>query len=97
MEKIKTKGINWNNLTFNETFHTLKKLFKEEDLLLDEVLDVDFSNEIEFLLWSRGWWLLCHMGKDFPFYIKYRLIGDKTYEKIKPEKFIAVAKKVLYH
>lgn len=97
MEKIKTTATNWKSLTFNETFNTLKKLFKEDELVLDDVIDADFSNEIEFLLWKKGRWLLCHMEKSAPYYIKYRLIGERTYERVKPERFIAIAKEKLYH
>lgn len=60
-------------------------------------LDGDFSTEVEFLLGLKGRWLLCHMGKSYPYTIRFRLIGEKDYEKSKPEGFITLAKTKLLH
>lgn len=94
---MQTKGTNWETLSFNETKHTIKQLAKENKLEWTDELDVEFSSEIEFLLGYKGRWLLCHMGKEFPYYIRYRLIGRRQYEKVKPEKFITVALEDLAH
>lgn len=84
-------------LTLKQTISELRKLAKESDLEWTDELSVDFSNEIEFMLGSKGRWLLCHMGKDYPFTIRLRLIGDKNYERVKPANFIGVAKEILLH
>ena len=60
-------------------------------------LNADFSTEVEFLLGLKGRWLLCHMGKSYPYTIRYRLIWEKDYEKSKPEGFIKLAKTKLLH
>lgn len=62
----------------------------------DEV-NADFSTEVEFLLGLKGRWLLCHMRKDYPYTIRFRLVGEKDYERSKPEGFIALAKEKLLH
>ena len=78
-----------------------KRVLQEEAVALwleraDE-LEADFSTEIEFLLGLKGRWLLCHMGKTYPYTIRFRLIGDKDYEKTKPRNFITLAKTKLLH
>ena len=78
-----------------------KKLLQQEAIAswlewTDEV-DADFSSEIEFLLWEKGWWLLCHMSKSYPYTIRFRLIGERNYEKVKPQDFIKLAKTKLLH
>lgn len=60
-------------------------------------LNADFSTEVEFLLGLKGRWLLCHMGKSYPYTIRYRLIWEKDYERSKPEGFIKLAKTKLLH
>lgn len=60
-------------------------------------LDWDFSTEVEFLLGLKGRWLLCHMRKDYPYTIRFRLVGEKDYERSKPEEFITLAKEKLLH
>lgn len=97
MKNNKPLDMNWKNLTFTQTFNALEKLFKENNLVVDEVVDDSFSNEVEFLLGSKGRWLLCHIGKEYPYYIRFRLIGERTYEKVKPEKFVSIAKDKLLH
>lgn len=81
-------------------FQTKRALQKEAVTLglewTDE-LDGDFSTEVEFLLWKKGRWLLCHMGKAYPYIIRFRLIGERDYKKVKPEKFIVLAKQKLLH
>ena len=78
-----------------------KKLLQQEAIAswlerTDEV-DADFSSEVEFLLGLRGRWLLCHMGKSYPYTIRFRLIGERNYEKVKPQDFIKLAKTKLLH
>ena len=84
-------------LTLTQTISALKKLAKENSLEWTDELNVDFSNEVEFMLGSKGRWLLCHMGKSSPFVIRFRLIGERTYERVKPANFIGVASKILLH
>ncbi len=62
----------------------------------DEVND-DFSSEIEFLLGLKGRWLLCHIGKTAPYTIRFRLIWERDYTKVKPKDFIETAKQKLLH
>ncbi len=68
-----------------------------EGLEWTDELDADFSSEVEFLLGLKGRWLLCHMGKSYPYIIRFRLIGEKTYERVKPQEFIRLAKQKLLH
>lgn len=83
------------------TFPQAKKLLQQEAIAswlewTDEV-NVDFSSEVEFLLGLKGRWLLCHMGKSYPYTIRFRLIGERNYEKVKPQDFIKLAKTKLLH
>lgn len=78
-----------------------KKVLQKEAVALwleraDEI-DWDFSTEVEFLLGLKGRWLLCHMGKSYPYTIRFRLIWEKDYERSKPESFIEIAKQKLLH
>ena len=83
------------------TLSQAKKLLQQEAIAswlewTDEV-NADFSSEVEFLLGLRGRWLLCHMGKSYPYTIRFRLIGERNYEKVKPQDFIELAKIKLLH
>lgn len=83
------------------TLSQAKKLLQQEAIAswlewTDEV-NADFSSEVEFLLWERGRWLLCHMSKSYPYTIRFRLIGERNYEKVKPQDFIKLAKTKLLH
>ena len=60
-------------------------------------LEADFSTEVEFLLGLKGRWLLCHMRKDYPYTIRFRLIWEKDYEKVSPKAFVKLAKQKLLH
>lgn len=62
------------SLTLSQTLSRLRSLAKQNKLEWKDELDDSFSNEVEFLLGSKGWWLLCHLEKDYPFSIRYRLI-----------------------
>ena len=62
------------SLTLSQTLSKLRSLAKQNKLEWKDELDDSFSNEVEFLLGSKGWWLLCHLEKDYPFSIRYRLI-----------------------
>lgn len=85
------------SLTLSQTLSKLRHLAKDNGLEWKDELDADFSNEVEFLLGSRGWWLLCHLEKEYPFSIKYRLVWYRNYEKVKPNRFMDVAIEMLYH
>lgn len=83
------------------TLPQAKKLLQQEAIAswlewTDEI-NADFSSEVEFLLGLRGRWLLCHMGKSYPYTIRFRLIGERNYEKVKPQDFIKLAKTKLLH
>lgn len=84
-------------LTLKQTISELKKLAAEADIVWGDELDVDYLDEVEFMLESKGRWLLCHIKKDYPYTIRFRLIGDKNYERVKPQNLIEVAKKSLLH
>ena len=63
------------------------------DLTEEETID-----DIEFELGYRGWRLLCHMKREYPYMIKYRLISSSPKSvSIKPKDFIQRAIKVLNH
>lgn len=84
-------------LTLKQTMFELKKLAKNSELTRTDELNADFLNEVEFMLGSKGRWLLCHIRKDFPYRVRFRLIGDRNYERVKPKDFIEAANKVLLH
>lgn len=94
---MKNVDINWNNMTLPETMKQLKLQAKDNEILWTDELDIDFAEEIEFLLTYKGRWLLCHIGKTPPFTIRYRLVGTRNYERCKPKAFIGTAKKILLH
>lgn len=94
---MQNADINWKTLTLPETMKQLKLQAKDAGMLWTEELDIDFSQEIEFLLTYKGRWLLCHIGKTPPFTIRYRLVGKRQYERIKPKDFIKEAKQILLH
>lgn len=83
--------------TLKQTISELKKLTAEADMVWKDELDVDYLDEVEFMLESKGRWLLCHIKKDYPYTIRFRLIGDRSYERVKPQNFIEAAKKSLLH
>ena len=95
--KMKNVGTDWKTKTLSQTISTLKVLAKENNLEWTEELDADFSSEIEFMLGSKGRWLLCHIGKSYPFVVRFRLVGDKNYERVRPKDFIDVATQMLLH
>ena len=83
------------------TLPQAKRVLQEEAVALwleraDE-LEADFSTEVEFLLGLKGRWLLCHMGKSYPYTIRFRLVWERDYERSKPEGFITLAKEKLLH
>lgn len=84
-------------MTLSQAIKVLQKEAAGEGLEWTDELDGDFSTEVEFLLGLKGRWLLCHIKKEYPYTIRFRLIGEKDYEKIKPESFIACAKTKLLH
>lgn len=94
---MKNADVNWKNLTLPETMKQLKLQAKDNGLVWTEELDIDFSQEIEFLLTYKGRWLLCHIGKTPPFIIRYRLVGTRQYERCKPNNFIRMAMQNLLH
>ena len=85
------------SMTFNETKQGLCREAIANKMEWTDELDWDFSTEVEFLLGLKGRWLLCHMRKEYPYIIRFRLVGEKDYEKAKPEGFIALAKEKLLH
>ena len=84
-------------LTLAQTLKQLKIDAKQGQLTREDELDIDYSSEIEFILSLRGWRLLCHIGKEYPYTIRFRLIGSKDYKRVKPSKFIEIAKQTLLH
>lgn len=91
---MKDKGV---NLTLKETLTTIKKQAASAWLEWTDEVNADFSSEIEFLLGLKGRWLLCHMGKDYPYTIRFRLIWEKDYTRVRPRDFIEKAKQLLLH
>lgn len=85
------------SMTLSQAIKVLQKESAGEGLEWTDELNADFSTEVEFLLGLKGRWLLCHMKKEYPYTIRFRLIGEKDYEKSKPEKFIELAKTKLLH
>ena len=85
------------SMTLPEAIKVLQEEAVGEGLEWTEEVNADFSEEVEFLLGLKGRWLLCHMGKTYPYTIRFRLIGDRNYEKTKPQNFIQLAKTKLLH
>lgn len=54
-------------------------------------------DEFEFELGNKWRWLICHMSKEPPYKIKYRLIWTPSYKTTIPEKFIDIAQQELLH
>lgn len=85
------------NPSFKETITALKKEATISWLEWAEEVNADFSSEVEFLLGLKGRWLLCHIGKDYPYTIRFRLIWEKDYTRVRPKDFIEKAKQSLLH
>lgn len=94
MEKTVNKR---KSMTLSEAKKLLQKEAITEGLEWTDEINADFSSEVEFLLGLKGRWLLCHMGKSYPYIIRFRLIGERTYERVKPQEFIRIAKQKLLH
>lgn len=94
---METKANKRKSMTFNETKQGLYREAIANKMEWTDELDWDFSAEVEFLLWMRGRWLLCHIKKDYPYTIRFRLVWERDYEKVKPAKFIELAKTKLLH
>ena len=84
-------------LTLTQTLKQLQSQAKQGQITREDELDIDYSSEIEFILSLRGWRLLCHIKKEYPYMVRFRLIGDKDYKRVKPNKFIEAAKEALLH
>lgn len=84
-------------MTLSEAKKLLQKEAITEGLEWTDEINADFSSEVEFLLGLKGRWLLCHMGKSYPYTIRFRLIGERAYERVKPQEFIKLAKQKLLH
>lgn len=85
------------SMSLSEVIKVLQWEAVDEWLEWTDEVNADFSTEVEFLLGLKGRWLLCHMGKAYPYTIRFRLIGDKNYEKARPNNFIKLAKTKLLH
>lgn len=85
------------SMTLSQAKKVLQQEAVAEGLEWADELDADFSSEVEFLLGLKGRWLLCHMGKSYPYIIRFRLIGERNYERVKPQEFIKLAKTKLLH
>ncbi len=94
MEKTVNKR---KSMTLSEAKKLLQKEAIAEGLEWTDEINADFSSEVEFLLGLKGRWLLCHMGKSYPYIIRFRLIGERAYERVKPQEFIKLAKQKLLH
>ena len=84
-------------MTLPQAIKVLQEEAAGEGMEWTEELNGDFSTEVEFLLGLKGRWLLCHMGKSYPYTIRFRLIWEKDYERSKPGSFIKLAKTKLLH
>lgn len=84
-------------LSLSQTIQQLKSQAKQGQLKREDELDIDYSDEVEFILSLRGWRLLCHIKKEYPYMVRFRLIGNKDYKRVKPNKFIEAAKEALLH
>lgn len=94
MEKTVNKR---KSMTLTQVKKLLQKEAITEGLSWTDEVDTDFSSEVEFLLGLKGRWLLCHMGKSYPYTIRFRLIWERAYERVKPQEFIKLAKTKLLH
>ncbi len=84
-------------LSLSQTIQQLKSQAKQGQLQREDELDIDYSSEVEFILGLKGRRLLCHIGKEYPYTIRFRLIGSRDYKRVKPNKFIEAAKEALLH
>lgn len=57
----------------------------------------DYPTTIDFLLNYRWWYLQCHMDKEYPYTIRYRLVWAFGYNKVKPKDFVEKAIAELLH
>ena len=89
--------IEWKSMSLAQATKELKQQAIANELEWTEEVNADFSSEIEFLLGLKGRWLLCHMGKSYPYYIRFRLIWERVYDRVKPQDFISTAKQKLLH
>ena len=48
-------------LSLSQTIQQLKSQAKQGQLKREDELDIDYSDEVEFILSLRGWRLLCHI------------------------------------
>ena len=87
----------WKAMTLPQALKALRKEATAMWWVWKDELSEDFLPEVEFLLGLKGRWLLCHMGKDYPYIIRFRLIGERDYTKSKPREFIELAKTKLLH
>lgn len=85
------------SMTLLEIIKRLQKEFKALWFEWKDELNEEFLSEIEFLLWDRWWWLLCHINKEYPHIVRFRLIGERDYIKCKPREFVELAKQKLLH
>ena len=85
----------WNLMTLTETIKKLKALSKENKLSWDN--QEETYTEIEWELGRKGRRLLCHIAKEAPYKIRYRLVWEPKYETVMPEKFITKALSKLQH
>lgn len=97
VNKMTNASIERKKLTLKQTMFELKKLSKLANMTRTDELDADFLDEVEFLLGLKGRWLLCHMKKDYPFTIRFRLIWESSYKRVKPKDFIEAVSKILLH
>ena len=61
-------------MTLSQAIKVLQEEAVGEGMEWIDELNGDFSTEVEFLLSLKGRWLLCHMGKSYPYTIRFRLI-----------------------
>lgn len=87
----------WKSISLQQCLEHLQWQAIAEWLEREDEINADFSSEVEFLLGLKGRWLLCHIGKSSPYTIRFRLIGEDKYEKVKPGDFINIAKQKLLH
>ena len=85
------------SMTLSQAMRVLQEEAVASWLEWTDEVNADFSTEVEFLLGLKGRWLLCHMRKDYPYTIRFRLVGEKDYERSKPENFVELAKEKLLH
>ena len=84
-------------MPFYEARRVIKREAEEAWLKWTEEIDDQFTSEIEFLLGLKGRWLLCHMGKNIPYTLRFRLIWEKDYTRCQPWNFVKLAKQKLLH